>query len=147
MSLTEKLKGVGVALVTPFLPDKSIDYDTLGRLIDFQITSGVDYIVALGTTSESPTLSDEERRQVRSYIVKRVGGRVPLVLGLGGYNTRALVEQLKTDDLSDFCAILSVTPYYNKPSQEGLYRHFTAVADASPVPVILYNVPGRTAPI
>lgn len=144
MSLTEKLKGVGVALVTPFLPDKSIDYDTLGRLIDFQISSGVDYIVALGTTSESPTLSEDERREVRRYIVERVGGRVPLVLGLGGYNTRALVDQLKNDDLSDFCAILSVTPYYNKPSQEGLYRHFTAVADASPVPVILYNVPGRT---
>lgn len=144
MSLSDKLQGVGVALVTPFRPDKSIDYDTLGLLIDYQIQSGVDYIVALGTTSEAPTLSDSERVEVRSFIVARVAGRVPVVLGYGGNNTHALIGQLAADDLTGFCAILSVTPFYNKPTQEGLYRHFLAVADASPVPVILYNVPGRT---
>ena len=144
MSLSDKLQGVGVALVTPFLPDKSVDYVTLGLLIDYQIQSGVDYLVALGTTSEAPTLSDAERIDVRRFILSRVDGRVPVVLGYGGNNTHALVGQLGADDLTGFCAILSVTPFYNKPSQEGLYRHFMAVAEASPVPVILYNVPGRT---
>lgn len=144
MSISDKLRGVGVALVTPFMPDNTIDYDSLGRLVDHQINAGADYLVVLGTTSEAPTLSAEECRAVRSFVAGKAAGRVPLVLGMGGNNTAALTAALKEENLQNFCAILSVTPFYNKPSQEGLFRHFTAVADASPVPVILYNVPGRT---
>lgn len=135
---------MGVALVTPFKSDKSIDFDALARLLEYQVQSGVDYMVVLGTTSENPTLEPDEREQIKRFVVERVAGRVPLVLGCGGNNTAAVVRELSDADLSAYSAILSVVPYYNKPSQEGIYRHYAAVAQASPLPVILYNVPGRT---
>ncbi len=135
---------MGVALVTPFKQDKSIDFDALARLLEYQIKNGVDYMVVLGTTAETATLSSTEKKQVREFIVERIAGRIPLVIGIGGNNTMALVEELKTTDLSPFQAVLSVVPYYNKPSQEGIYQHYKAIATASPIPVILYNVPGRT---
>ncbi len=138
------LKGMGVALITPFKQDKSIDYDALARLLEYQIKSGVDYLVVLGTTAETATLTPAERQAVKEFVVERVAQRVPLVIGIGGNNTMALVEELKTTDLSPFSAVLSVVPYYNKPSQEGIYQHYKAMAEASPLPVILYNVPGRT---
>ena len=138
------LKGMGVALVTPFKADKTIDFEAFAHLLDYQIDGGVDYLVVLGTTSENPTLEPEERTAVREFVVKHVAGRVPLVLGCGGNNTAAVVRELQTTNLSSFSAILSVVPYYNKPSQEGIYQHYAAVAKASPLPVVLYNVPGRT---
>ena len=138
------LKGMGVALITPFKQDKSIDYDALARLLEYQIKSGVDYLLVLGTTAETATLTPAERQAVKEFVVERVAQRVPLVIGIGGNNTMALVEELKTTDLSPFSAVLSVVPYYNKPSQEGIYQHYKAIAEASPLPVILYNVPGRT---
>ena len=138
-----KLMGVGVALITPF-NNYSVDYDALQRMVDHVIEGGVDYIVALGSTAETATLSLEERQQVYDFIVERTAGRVPIVVGMGSNNTQELAEQLRTFDMHDAVAILSVVPYYNKPSQEGIYRHYMAVAEASPVPVILYNVPGRT---
>ncbi len=139
-----KLEGLGVALVTPFKADKSIDFGALGRLIEFQIASGADFFVVLGTTGETPTLSRDEQLQVCDFVRNRVAGRRPLVLGLGGNNTLGIVEDLHTRDFDGFEAILSVVPAYNKPSQEGIYRHFSEIAKASPLPVILYNVPGRT---
>lgn len=139
-----KLHGMGIALITPFKADKSIDFKALATLIDYQIMNGADYLVVLGTTAETPTLTTEERREVREFVANRVNGRVPLVLGLGGNSTTAVVEELKNTDLSSFCAILSVTPYYNKPSQEGLFQHYKIISEASPRPIILYNVPGRT---
>ena len=135
---------MGVALITPFKQDKSIDYDALARLLEYQIKSGVDYLVVLGTTAETATLTPAERQAVKEFVVERVAQRVPLVIGIGGNNTMALVEELKTTDLSPFSAVLSVVPYYNKPSQEGIYQHYKAIVEASPLPVILYNVPGRT---
>ena len=138
------LKGLGTALITPFKAGGSVDYDALVQLLDTQLTGFVDYIVVLGTTGEAATMTAEEKREVREFIVKYVNGRLPLVLGVGGNNTAAVCETLRTMDLSGFEAILSVCPYYNKPNQEGLFQHFCAVADASPIPVILYNVPGRT---
>ena len=136
--------GLGTALITPFKADKSVDYEALARLLDTQLKGSVDYIVVLGTTGEAATMTEEEKREVRTFIRKYVNGRLPLVLGVGGNNTAAVCETLKTIDLTGFEAILSVCPYYNKPNQEGLYQHFCAVAEASPIPVILYNVPGRT---
>lgn len=141
---TFNLEGLGTALVTPFKADKTIDFGALGRLIDFQISSGVDFIVVLGTTAETPTLSADEKQQVINFILNRVDGRIPLVLGLGGNDTAAIVKELREKSFEGFAAILSVVPYYNKPSQEGLYQHFSAIAEASRLPVILYNVPGRT---
>lgn len=138
------LKGMGVALITPFKADKSIDFEALGRLLDYQIESGVDYLVVLGTTSENPTLSPDERDAIRHFVIDRNAGRVPLVLGCGGNNTSEVVRSLESLDPRPFSAILSVVPYYNKPSQEGIYAHYAAIAKASPLPVILYNVPGRT---
>lgn len=138
------LMGLGTALITPFKADGSVDYEALGRLLDTQLTGAVDYIVVLGTTGEAATMTDEEKRDVRTFIRTYVNGRLPLVLGIGGNNTAAVCESLRTIDLTGFEAILSVCPYYNKPNQEGLYQHFCAVAKASPIPVILYNVPGRT---
>lgn len=137
------IKGVGVALITPF-NNYEVDYPALERMVDYVIAGGVDYIVALGSTAETATLSLKERDEVLRFIVKHTNGRVPIVAGMGSNNTADLVEQLHTFNLSDVVAILSVVPYYNKPSQEGIYRHFMAVAEASPVPVIIYNVPGRT---
>ena len=141
--IQNKIQGVGVALITPF-NNYSVDYEALGRMVEYVIEGGVDYIVALGSTAETATLSLEERQEVLDFIVKQTAKRVPIVAGMGHNNTQALVEQLRSFDLSGADAILSVVPYYNKPSQEGIYRHFMAVAEASPVPVIIYNVPGRT---
>jgi 4-hydroxy-tetrahydrodipicolinate synthase len=141
--IQDKIKGVGVALITPFNNYK-IDYPALERMVERVIDGGVDYIVALGSTAETATLSIEERKEVLSFIIKQTAERVPIVVGMGSNNTYELVEQLRTFDLSGTVAILSVVPYYNKPSQEGIFRHFMAVAEASPVPVIIYNVPGRT---
>jgi 4-hydroxy-tetrahydrodipicolinate synthase len=138
------LTGLGVALITPFKEDESVDYDALGRLIDYQIQNGVDYIVTLGTTAETPTLTDDEKTKITALVVDRVRGRVPVILGVGGNNTAAIAKTLETSDFRGIDAILSVTPYYNKPSQEGIYWHYKAVSEASSLPVILYNVPGRT---
>ena len=140
----ESLKGLGTALVTPFDAKGKVDYDALARLLDTQMTGFVDYLVVLGTTGEAVTMTEKEREEVRTFVRKYVAGRLPLVLGLGGNCTAAVCDALHTLDLTGYCAILSVCPYYNKPNQEGLFRHFCAVAEASPVPLILYNVPGRT---
>ena len=136
------IKGVGVALITPF-SNFEVDYEALARMVEHVIKGGVDYIVALGSTAETATLSHKEQQQVLNFIVERTARRVPIVAGMGSNNTHALVERLRSFDLSGAVAILSVVPYYNKPSQEGIYRHYMAVAEASPVPVIIYNVPGR----
>lgn len=138
------LKGMGVALITPFKADKTVDYDALARLLEYQIKNGVDYLVALGTTAETATLTADEKKSLRKFIVERVHDRVPLVIGIGGNNTKSVINEINSTDLSHFSAILSVVPYYNKPSQEGIYQHYSAIAKASPLPVILYNVPGRT---
>ena len=141
------IKGLGTALITPFKTDGSVDFEALARLLDTQLTGFVDYIVVLGTTGEAATMSADEKREVRQFIVKYVNGRLPLVLGVGGNNTAVVcaeLEGMKEELVHDYAAILSVCPYYNKPNQEGLFQHFCAVAKASPIPVILYNVPGRT---
>ena len=141
------MKGLGTALITPFTKDGKIDYESLGQLIEHQVSGGTDYLVILGTTSEVPTLTHKEQDEIIAYVVKQVAGRMPLVLGIGGNSTAAVVErieELKEQLVAHFAGILSVTPYYNRPQQEGLYLHFSAVAEASPVPVILYNVPKRT---
>ena len=138
------IKGLGTALITPFKADGSVDYEALARVLDTQLTGFVDYLVVLGTTGEAATMTEAEKREVRTFIRDYVKGRLPLVLGIGGNNTAAVCETLRTIDLTGFEAILSVCPYYNKPNQEGLFQHFCAVVEASPVPVILYNVPGRT---
>ncbi|WP_196892063.1 4-hydroxy-tetrahydrodipicolinate synthase [Aureivirga marina] len=140
-----KFIGTGVALVTPFKEDKSVDFDALERLVNYQIDNGINYLVVLGTTGEPATLTKEEKEAVKQKIIEVNNGKLPLVLGIGGNNTMAVVEEIKNTDLSAFDGILSVSPYYNKPTQEGMYQHFKAVAEASPIPVILYNVPGRTA--
>ncbi|MDR0262686.1 MAG: 4-hydroxy-tetrahydrodipicolinate synthase [Sphingobacterium sp.] len=139
-----ELHGAGVALVTPFNSDESVDFEALGQLIDLQINEGMDYLVSLGTTGEVATLTNDERKRIWDFTVKRVNGRLPLIAGIGGNNTAEIVEQIKQFDPTGFCAILSVSPYYNKPTQEGIYQHYKAVATASPLPIILYNVPGRT---
>ncbi len=141
------MKGLGTALVTPFTKDGNIDYPALGKLIEYQIAGGIDYLVLLGTTSEVPTLTHEEQNAIIEYAVKQVAGRIPLILGIGGNSTHSVVNrinELKDVLIAHFSGILSVTPYYNRPQQEGLYLHFCEVAKASPVPVILYNVPKRT---
>lgn len=141
----QSLIGTGVALVTPFKKDFSIDFEALQRIVNFSIDGGVEYLVVMGTTAENATLTQAEKEQVINAVIDINKGRLPLVLGVGGNNTMQVVEELKTRDFSAFEAILSVSPYYNKPTQEGIYQHFKAVAEASPIPVILYNVPGRTA--
>ena len=141
----QSLVGTGVALVTPFKKDMSVDVDALKRIVSFQIEGGIDYLVVLGTTAEAATLNKEEKELVIKTVIEANAGKLPLVLGVGGNNTHEVVEELRSRDLNAFAAILSVSPYYNKPTQEGIYQHFKAVAQASPVPVILYNVPGRTA--
>lgn len=139
------LRGVGVAFITPFKEDESVDYEALIRLVDYQIQNNTDYLVVLGTTAETATLTEEEKTKIVETVINRVNGRIPIVLGVGGNNTRAVVDQLKNSDFEGIDAILSVVPYYNKPSQEGIYQHYKAIAEASKLPVILYNVPGRTA--
>lgn len=138
------LRGVGVALITPFDEDESVDYNALSRLVDYQVQNGIDYLVVLGTTAETPTLTEDEKAKIVDLVVTRVNGRIPIILGEGGNNTRAIVERLKTHDYTGIDAILSVVPYYNKPSQEGIYQHYKTIAEASPLPIVLYNVPGRT---
>lgn len=141
----QSLIGTGVALVTPFKKDFSVDTEALARITNHVIEGGVEYLVILGTTAESATLNTEEKEEVIQTIVAVNNSRVPMVLGVGGNNTAKVVEELKARDLSPFAAILSVSPYYNKPTQEGIYQHFKAVSEASPIPIILYNVPGRTS--
>jgi len=141
----QALVGTGVALVTPFKKDFSVDVDALTRIVHFQIDNGIDYLVVLGTTAENATLSAEEKNLVIQTIIDANKGRLPLVLGVGGNDTAKVIQELQTRDLSQFVAVLSVSPYYNKPTQEGIYQHFKAIALASPKPIILYNVPGRTA--
>ncbi len=135
---------MGVALITPFKSDESVDFDALARLVEYQIKNGTDYLVVLGTTAETPTLTEQEKEEVTRFVIQCAAKRIPIVLGVGGNNTKAVVEKLKTTDFSGIDAILSVTPYYNKPSQEGIYQHYAAIAKASPLPIVLYNVPGRT---
>lgn len=137
-------RGLGIALITPFTEDGAVDYEALSRLIDYQLDNGADFLCILATTGETPCLSLAERAQIKSAIVRQVDGRVPILMGCGGNNTAAVVEELKNGDFSGIDGILSVCPYYNKPSQEGLYQHFKAVAAATELPVVLYNVPGRT---
>ncbi|MRX38885.1 4-hydroxy-tetrahydrodipicolinate synthase [Flavobacterium sp. LC2016-23] len=141
----QSLIGTGVALVTPFKKDFSIDFEALQRIVNFSIDGGVEYLVVMGTTAENATLTQAEKELVINAVIDINKGRLPLVLGVGGNNTMQVVEELKTRDFSAFDAILSVSPYYNKPTQEGIYQHFKAVSEASPLPVILYNVPGRTS--
>ena len=139
------LTGTGVALVTPFKKDLSVDYDALELIVNFNIDNNIDYLVIMGTTGESVTVSKSEKINIIKTVSKVNKGRLPLVLGIGGNDTRAVVEEIKTTDLSEITAILSVSPYYSKPTQEGIYQHFKAIAQASPKPVIIYNVPGRTS--
>ncbi|MBA9074148.1 4-hydroxy-tetrahydrodipicolinate synthase [Flavobacterium gossypii] len=141
----QSLIGTGVALVTPFKKDFSVDVEALKRIVNYQIDNGINYLVVLGTTGEPATLKKEEKELVIKTVIETNNGRLPLVLGVGGNNTAEVVEELKTRDFTGFSAVLSVSPYYNKPTQEGIYQHFKAIAEASPLPVILYNVPGRTA--
>jgi len=138
-----KFKGLGIALVTPFTATGAVDYQALRRLLDYQLSNGIDFLCVLGTTAETPTLTAEEKQNIITLVQEKVQRRIPLLLGVGGNNTAAVVEQAKTIDPRGIDGILSVCPYYNKPSQEGLYQHFKAIAAASPVPVVLYNVPGR----
>ena len=141
----EKIKGTGVALITPFNKDFSIDYDSLEKLINYQIDGGIDYLVLMGTTGESAVLSKDEKKAIITFCIKINNGVLPIVLGLGGNNTLALVEQINQTDFTGVDAILSVSPCYNKPTQEGIYLHYKMIAEASSLPIILYNVPGRTS--
>ena len=143
-NMNKRLTGTGVALVTPFTQSGDVDYEALERIVENVITSGVDFLVVFGTTGETPTLDDEEKCEILKLVKRVNNNRLPIVIGMSGNNTRVLVEQLRNFDFSGVDALLSASPYYNKPSQEGIYQHFMAVADASPVSVILYNVPGRT---
>lgn len=142
--IQSKLRGMGVALITPFKEDESVDYEALRRLVDYQLQNGTDFLCVLGTTAETPTLSEEEKNNIKKLVVERVNRKIPILLGVGGNNTNAIVHTLKTDDFEGVDAILSVVPYYNKPSQEGIYQHYKAIANATDLPIVLYNVPGRT---
>lgn len=144
MSLRDTLKGTGVAMVTPFKSNGDVDFDSLGKLIAFLIEGEVEYLVSLGTTGETPTLSKQEKLDILAYTYEQVAGRLPIVVGIGGNNTRELVKDLETFPLEKATAVLSASPYYNKPSQEGIFQHYKALAAASPKPLLLYNVPGRT---
>lgn len=143
--MNSKFLGMGVALVTPFKSDLSVDYDALTNIVNYNIDNGTDYLVICGTTGESVTVTKQEKRYIITTITKANNGRVPMVLGIGGSNTMAVIEEIKSTDLSEIDAILSVSPYYSKPTQEGIYRHFKAISEASPIDIILYNVPGRTS--
>lgn len=141
---TSIFKGLGVALITPFKADGSVDFPTLLKLVEYQVNAGTNYLVIFGTTAESPTLTDEERAEIKAAVVKQVDGRIPIVLGIGGNNTQQVVSSIKNTNLEGISAILSVVPYYNKPSQEGIYQHYRKIAESTDMPIILYNVPGRT---
>jgi 4-hydroxy-tetrahydrodipicolinate synthase len=140
----EQFKGTGVALITPFTSSKEVDFQALERLVNYQIDNGIDYLVVLGTTGETATLTKKEQELVKAKVVEVNNNRVPLVVGVGGNNTQVLLDELQQGNFKGFSAILSVSPYYNKPSQEGIYQHFKMISQASPIPVILYNVPPRT---
>jgi len=140
----KKFKGTGVALITPFKNDLSIDFTTLGKVINHVINGSINYIVLMGTTGESSTLSKDEKKALISFAIETIDKRIPLVVGIGGNNTQDVITQIKNTDLRNVDGILSVAPYYNKPTQRGLYEHFKAIATCSPVPVIMYNIPGRT---
>lgn len=142
--IQRKLRGMGVALITPFKQDDSVDYDALIRMTDYLVKNNADFLVVLGTTAETPTLTEEEKKEITKTVVSRVEGKIPIVLGVGGNNTASVVSSLKNDDFTGIDAILSVVPYYNKPSQEGIYQHYKAISEATQLPIILYNVPGRT---
>ena len=144
MALREQLRGTGVALITPFQSNGSVDYAALEKVIHFVISDGVEYVVTLGTTGETPTLSKAEKKEIANFTFENVAGRVPVVVGIGGNNTAELVEELGSFPLDRATAVLSASPYYSKPSQEGLFQHYKALAEASPKPLLLYNVPGRT---
>ena len=144
MNLRKILRGTGVAIITPFTYDLSVDFEALGQVIDYNINNGVKYIVTLGTTGETPVLSTEEKKEIIRFTEKHIAGRVPIVIGMGGNSTASVVADLQTYPLEGAIAVLSASPYYNKPSQEGIYEHYKALAAASPKPIILYNVPGRT---
>ena len=135
---------MGVALITPFKEDGSVDYDALIRLVDYQVQNGTDFLCVLGTTAETPTLTAEEKKKIRELVVERVNSRIPILLGIGSNCTQGVVDSLKNDDFTGIDAVLVVVPYYNKPSQEGIYQHYKAVANATKLPIVLYNVPGRT---
>lgn len=141
---TNIFRGLGIALITPFTPDGEVDSNSLKRLVEYQLQNGADFLCILATTGETPCLSAEEKAEIKRLVVEVNNGRVPILIGCGGNNTRAVVQELKSADWSGIDGVLSVCPYYNKPSQEGLYQHFKAIAEASPLPVVLYNVPGRT---
>ena len=143
--MMSKFIGTGVALITPFKKDLTVDYNALTRLVEYNITNGIEYLVISGTTGESATITAEEKAKITAHIIDINKGRLPLVLGIGGNNTTSIINEIQTTDLTKIDALLSVAPYYSKPTQEGFYQHFKAVAEASPIPVILYNVPGRTA--
>ena len=136
-------KGLGIALITPFTSDGSVDYNALKRIIDYQLDNGADFLCILATTGETPCLTKDEKSAIKTLVVNRVKGRVPILMGCGGNNTRAVVEEIRETDWLGVSGVLSVCPYYNKPSQEGLYRHFKAIAESTELPIILYNVPGR----
>ena len=144
MGLKNELQGTGVALVTPFKTTTEVDYDALGKLIDFDIDNGVEYLVSLGTTGETPTLTAKEKEDIVNFTYEKVNGRVPVVIGIGGNSTQEVIENLKSFPLDKAIAVLSASPYYNKPSQQGIYQHYKALGAVSPKPIILYNVPGRT---
>jgi len=144
MSLKNKLKGTGVAIITPFKIEGEVDYDALEKLIDFIIRNGVEYMVTLGTTGETPTLSKKEKQEIVRFTLEKINNRVPVVVGIGGNNTGEVIANLSDFPLEKITAVLSASPYYNRPSQEGIFQHYQALSEASPIPVILYNVPGRT---
>jgi len=142
--MKKSFRGAGVALITPFKTDQTIDFGGLGKIVDSQLENKIDYLVVLGTTAETATLSQGEKQQVIDFVCNRVDGRIPIVVGIGSNNTRTVIDDMLSMDLSKADAILSVVPYYSKPTQEGIFQHYMAIANASPLPVILYNVPGRT---
>lgn len=135
---------MGVALITPFKEDGSIDYDSLLRLVEYQVQNGIDFLCVLGTTAETPTLTAEEKKKIKSLVIERVNGRVPILLGVGSNCTQTVIDTIKNDDMTGVDALLIAVPYYNKPSQEGIYQHYKAIAQSTNLPIVLYNVPGRT---
>ncbi len=135
---------MGVALITPFKEDGSVDYDALLRLVEYQVQNGIDFLCVLGTTAETPTLTAEEKKKIKSLVIERVNGRVPILLGVGSNCTQTVIDTIKNDDMTGVDALLIAVPYYNKPSQEGIYQHYKAIAQSTKLPIVLYNVPGRT---
>lgn len=142
--IRRRLSGMGVALITPFNEDGSVDYDALIRLVEYQVQNGIDFLCVLGTTAETPTLTADEKKKIKQVVIERVNGRVPILLGIGSNCTQTVVDTLKNDDFTGVDAVLVSVPYYNKPSQEGIYQHYKAIAEVTQLPIVLYNVPGRT---